>query len=239
MRRAVHLLQTVSKLAWGCNCLSVHEIFAIDTCLAAAAERRTTARPPPRMDLDSVEPMTRLGGDSRPPDGKSMSGKAKVMDVELGDGKAARVEVPSGWVDRSTLCFIAPPRKERLGMLIKAHQVRASYAVAWLPGDERTLDELRESHPAPKGVTRLTERTLSEAPAVLKRTYRYSDAMVGVLEQSQTLIADGERVVTVTLTADPLSFAQCQAEIESSPRTLRAAQNPSAAETADEEGCDE
>ena len=145
------------------------------------------------------------------------------FEVELAQS-TLRLPLPEGWRNESVLCFIAPPNEQRAGMLVKqkTSALRASYSVVWEEADaDLDIEALQAHAPPPAKVVGLKTSVESHQPPVLRRTFRYTDPLSGaVLQQEQTLIAVAEHLYTVTLTAEPLHFAEHRKDIAQSPRSF-------------------
>jgi hypothetical protein len=133
--------------------------------------------------------------------------------------------IPPDWNDQSVLSFLAPQQAQRVGMLVKSAPpaLRASYTVFWEPLAEPsiTYEQLCAMKPAANGVTLLDERPLGCTEVGLYRMYRYRDPITGwIVQQSQTIRVRGDQLVSATLTADPMTFADRAREIERSGTAL-------------------
>lgn len=138
------------------------------------------------------------------------------------NGNSAGLPVPAGWVDWSAYRFLAPDKKQVTGRLLpnQLSQIRGQLTVTWEELDEsRSLEEVLAERPMPPGVTHQSEVEVS--PTTVKRSYRFADPLRGwIIQRGETYIKDGARLYVVMLSASPLDFAACEAEISKSKKIL-------------------
>ena len=128
---------------------------------------------------------------------------------------------PEGWQDWSAYRFLAPERKQMVGRLLTAQLpgIRGQLTITWEPVENKTLAQLMLERPLPFGVMHVGT---TEDAGKVRRVFRFQDPLKGwLIQQSQTFILADGRLYTMTLSADPMHFAACEADMKNSRRTLQ------------------
>jgi hypothetical protein len=132
---------------------------------------------------------------------------------------------PAGWLDWSAYRFLAPEKKQITGRLLPGQMqgIRGQLTVTWEDVEEsKTLDELLAERPLPMGINAVSEGEVPGHSDRHRRVYRFADPLRGFLiQRSETYIKDGKRLYVMALSASPLDFAACEAEIQKSKRTIQ------------------